>query len=171
MFNKMVGISENEDRTQCYIKKVGDTDFIDDEGKIKNRDVHLAFKSKRDYNKIIVIEEMFKKYFVLEEKFLKTEEKFVIYYYLKEIIRKLKEYEVMEILSDQTNAFKSEVRYIGDFINNRMKLKLPQSPDSLIVIYDVSDYEDLEKVERENEKYFRNIRKVLKLLKEKILFE
>ena len=171
MFNKMVGNSANRDRTQCYIKKVGDTDYIDDEGKIKNRDLHLVFKSKLDYNKIIVIEEMFKKYFVLEEKFLKTEEKFVIYYYLKEMIRKLKEYEVMEVLSDQVNAFKSELKYIGDFINNRMKLKLPQSPDSLIVIYDVSDYEDLEEVERENEKYFRNIRKVLKLLKEKILFE
>ena len=167
----MVGISENKDRTQCYIKKVGDTDYIDDEGKMKNRDVHLVFESKRDYDKIIVIEEMFKKYFALEEKFLKTEEKFVIYYHLKEMIRKLKEYEVMEVLSDQINAFKSEFKYIGDFIKNRMKLKLPQSPDSLIVIYDVSDYEDLEEVERENEKYFRIIRKVLKLLKEKILFE
>ena len=171
MLNKMVGISENKVRTQCYIKKVGDTGYIDDEGKTKNRDVHLVFKSKRDYNKIKVIEEMFKKYFVLEEKFLKTEEKFVIYYYLKEMIRKLKEYEVMEVLSDQLNAFKSEFKYIGDFINNRMKLKLPLSPDSLIVIYDVSDYEGLEEVERENEKYFRNIRKVIKLLKEKILFE
>ena len=114
---------------------------------------------------------MFKKYFVLEEKFLKTEEKFVIYYYLKEMIRKLKEYEVMEVLSEQTNAFNTEFKYIADFINKRMKLKLPQSPDSLIMIYDVSDYEDLEEVERENEKYFRNIRKVIKLLKEKILFE
>ena len=142
----MVGNSANKDRTQCYIKKVGDTDYIDDEGKIKNRDVHLVFKSKRDYNKIRVIEEMFKRYFVLEKKYLKTEEKFVIYYYLKEMIRKLKEYEVMEVLSDQLNAFKSEFKYIGDFINNRMKLKLPQSPDSLIVIYDYSDYEDLEKL-------------------------
>ena len=61
MFNKMVGISENKDRTQCYIKKVGDTDYIDDEGKIKNRDVHLVFKSKRDYNKISDIEKMFEK--------------------------------------------------------------------------------------------------------------
>ena len=87
------------------------------------------------------------------------------------MIRKLKEYEVMEVLSDQTNAFNDEFKYIGDFINNRMKFKLPQSPDSLIVIYDDSDYEDLEEVERENEKYFRNIRKVIKSLKEKILFE
>ena len=167
----MVGISENKDRTQCYIKKVGDTDYIDDEGKIKNRDVHLVFKSKRDYNKISDIEKMFKEYFVLEKKYLKKEKKFIIYYHLKEVIRKLKEYEVMEVLSDQVNAFKSEFKYIGDFVNNRMKLKLPQSPESLIVIYDVSDYEDLEEVERENEKYFRNIRKVIKLLKEKILFE
>ena len=135
--------------------------------KIKYHDVHLVFKSKRDYNKIRVIEEMFKRYFVLDKKFLKTEEKFIIYYYLKEMIRKLKEYEVMEVLSDQVNAFNDEFKYIGGFINNRMKLKLPQFPDSLIVIYDVSGYEDLEEVERENEKYFRNIRKVIKLLKEK----
>ena len=152
MFNKMVGISTNKDRTQCYIKKVGDTDYIDDEGKIKNRDVHLVFKSKRDYNKIRVIEKMFKRYFVLEEKYLKTEEKFIINYYLKEMIRKLKEYEVMEVLSDQVNAFYSDFKYVADFINNRMKLKLPQSPDSLIVIYDDTDYEDFEEVERENEK-------------------
>ena len=114
---------------------------------------------------------MFKRYFVIEEKYLKKEKKFIIYYYLKEMIRKLKEYEVMEVLSNQVNAFYSEFKYVADFINNRMKLKLPQSPDSLIVIYDDSDYEDLEEVERENEKYFRNIRKVIKLLKEKILFE
>ena len=85
------------------------------------------------------------------------------------MIRQLKEYEVMEVLSDQTNAFNTEFKYIADFINNRMKLKLPQPPDSLIVIHD-SDYEDLEEDESKNEKYFRNIRKVIKLLKEKILF-
>ena len=32
MCNIMVGNSANKDRTQCYIKKVGDTDCIDDEG-------------------------------------------------------------------------------------------------------------------------------------------
>ena len=157
MFNKMVGNSANRDRTQCYIKKVGDTDYIDNEGKIKNRDLHLVFKSKLDYNKIIVIEEMFKKYFVLEEKFPKTEEKFVIYYYLKEMIRKLKEYEVMEVLSDQVNAFKSEFKYIGDFINNRMKLKLPQSPDSLIVIYDVQ----IMKISKKLKEKMKNILEIL----------
>ena len=129
MFNKLVGNSANKDRTQCYIKRVGDTNYIDDEGKIKNRDIHLVFKSKRDYNKIRVIEKMFKRYFVLEEKYLKTEKKFIIYYYLKEMIRQLKEYEVMEVLSDQTNAFNTEFKYIADFINNRTKLKLPQPPD------------------------------------------
>ena len=75
MFNIMVDNSANKDRTQCYIKRVGDTDYIDDEGKIKNRDIHLVFKSKRDYNKIRVIEKMFKRYFELEEKYLKTEKK------------------------------------------------------------------------------------------------
>ena len=170
MFNIMVGISANKDRTQCYIKRVGDTDYFDDEGIIKNRDIHLVFNSKRDYNKIRVIEKMFKRYFELEEKYLKTEKKFIIYYYLKEMIWQLKEYEVMEVLSDQTNASNTEFKYVADFINNRMKLKLPQPPDSLIV-FDDSDYEDLEEVESKNEKYFRNIRKVIKLLKEKILFQ
>ena len=132
MFNIMVDNSANKDRTQCYIKRVGDTDYIDDEGKIKNRDIHLVFKSKRDYNKIRVIEKMFKRYFELEEKYLKTEKKFIINYYLKEMIRQLKEYEVMEVLSDQTNAFDTEFKYMADFINNRMKLKLPQDTDSLI---------------------------------------
>ena len=170
MFNIMVDNSANKDRTQCYIKRVGDTDYIDDEGKIKNRDIHLVFKSKRDYNKTRVIEKMFKRYFELEEKYLKTEKKFIINYYLKEMIRQLKEYEVMEVLSDQTNAFDTEFKYMADFINNRMKLKLPQPTDSLIVIDD-SDYEDLEEDESKNEKYFRNIRKVIKLLKENILFQ
>ena len=170
MINIMVGNSANKDRTQCYIKRVGDTDYTDDEGKIKNRDIHLVFKSKRDYNKIRVIEKMFKRYFELEEKYLKTEKKFIIYYYLKEMIRQLNEYEVMEVLSDQTNTFNTEFKYIADFINNRMKLKLPRPPDSLIVIDD-SDYEDLEEDESKNEKYFSNIRKVIKLLKENILFQ
>ena len=89
---------------------------------------------------------------------------------MKETIRQLKEYEEVEVLSDQTNAFNTEFKYIADFINNRMKLKLPQPPDSLIVIDD-SDYEDLEEDESKNEKYFSNIRKVIKLLKEKILFQ
>ena len=170
MFNIMVGNSANRDRTQCYIKSVSETNYFDDEGILKIRDIHLVFNSKRDYNKIRVIEKMFKRYFELEEKYLKTEKKFIIYYYLKEMTRQLKEYEVMEILSDYANAFNTEFKYIADFINNRMKLKLPQSPDSLIVIDD-SDYEDLEEVESKNEKYFRNIRKVIKLLKGKILFQ
>ena len=173
MFNIMVGNSANKDRTQCFIKRVSETDYFDDEGIIKNRDIHLVFKSKRDYNKIRVIEKMFKRYFELEEKYLKTEKKFIIYYYLKEMIRQLKEYEVMEVLSDQANAFNTEFKYVADFINNRMKLKLPQSPDSLIVIddSDYEDHEDHEEVESKNEKYFRNIRKVKKLLKEKILLQ
>ena len=170
MLTKMVGNSANKDRTQCYIKRVGETHYFDDEGIIKNRDIHLVLKSKQDYNKIRVIEKMFKRYFELEEKYLKTEKKFIIYYYLKEMITQLKEYEVMEVLSDQTNAFNTEFKYIADFINNRMKLKLPQPPDSLIV-FDDSDYEDLEEVESKNEKYFRNIRKVIKLLKEKVLLQ
>ena len=93
------------------------------------------------------------------------------------MVRKLKEYEVMEVLSDHANAFNTEFNYVADFINNRMKLKIPSPPASLIVVDD-SDHEDLEEkinhyeeVESKNEKYFRKIRKVIKLLKEKILFQ
>ena len=50
MFNTMVGISANKDRTHCYIKTVGDTDYFDDEGKLKDRDTHLLFNQ----NEIII---------------------------------------------------------------------------------------------------------------------
>ena len=55
MFNIMVGNSANKDRTQCCIKRVSETQYFDDEGILKSRDIHLVFKSKRDYNKIRVI--------------------------------------------------------------------------------------------------------------------
>ena len=83
MFNIMVGNSANKDRTQCYIKSVSETQYFDDEGILKNRDIHLVFKSERDYNKIRVIEKMFKRYFELEEMYLKTEKK-VHYILLRE---------------------------------------------------------------------------------------
>ena len=72
MVNKMVDNSQNKVQNLCYIKKVGDTDYIDEEGNVKNRDVHLVFETKQDYNKIRLIDKMFKTYFVLEEKYFKT---------------------------------------------------------------------------------------------------
>ena len=115
-----------------------------------------------------------KRYFELEEKYLKTEKKFIIYYYLKEMIRQLKEYKVMEVFSDHIDAFHLEFNNISEFILNRIELKLPQVP---LVVY-CSDDEDLEEKmnyhkegDSKNEKYFKKISKVIELLKEKILFQ
>ena len=41
MVNKMVNNSQNKVQKLCYIKKVGDTDYFDEEENVKNRDVHL----------------------------------------------------------------------------------------------------------------------------------
>ena len=67
MCNKMVDISQNKVQKKCFIKKVGDTDYFDEEGNVKNRDTHLVFETKQDYNKIRLIDKMFKTYFVLEK--------------------------------------------------------------------------------------------------------
>ena len=119
---------------------------------------------------------MFKTYFVLEEKYFKTK-KFLLKHQLKEMIMKLEEQDEMIVLSDQVFAFKSEFKYIGDFLNNRTKLKLLPTPGTLI-IYDTEDEEDIkqdikqdideDEDEIKNKKCCRYIRKVVKLLEEKI---
>ena len=134
--------------------------------------IHLIFLSKRDYNKINEIEKLVKRHFELEEKYLKTEKKFIIYYYLKEIIRQLKEYEVMEVFSDHIAAFHLEFSYISNFILNEIELRLSQRPMSLW-----SDEEFTENTlsyheeESKNEKYFKKISKVIELLMDKIRFQ
>ena len=165
MVNKMVDNSQNKVLKLCYIKKVGDTDYFDKEGNVKNRDVHLVFETKVDYEKIRLIDKMFKKYFVLEEKYYETK-KCLLKEQLKEMIMKLEEQDVMIVLSDQGNAFKDEFKYIGDFLDNRMKLKLPSTPDLLDYLL---GYEEVNKEDEiKNKKYYRYIRKVVKLLGEKI---
>ena len=59
---------------------------------------------------------MTEKYFELEKKYLKSEKELIIYYYLKEIIRHLKECEVMEVSSDHRDAFHLKFHYISQFI-------------------------------------------------------
>ena len=70
---------------------------------------------------------MIKKYFNLEEKYYKSEKEHIIYYYLKEIIRYLKECEVMEVLSDHIAAFNLKFYHISEFIakSNRMRPHRP----------------------------------------------
>ena len=134
--------------------------------------IHLIFLSKRDYNKINEIENMIKRYFELERKYLKTEKKFIIYYYLKEIIRQLKEYEVMEVFSDHIEAFHLEFSYISGFIHNEIEVSLPQRPmlswsDEEFTENTLSYYEE----ENKNEKYFKKISKVIELLMDKIRYQ
>ena len=87
---------------------------------------------------------MFKKYYELE---VKSEKESIIYNYLKEIIRYLKECEVMEVFSDHIKAFDLKYRYIHNF-----KVKVSINPEEEYVS------------ERMNEKLI----KVLNLLFDKI---
>ena len=91
------------------------------------------------------------------------------------MIKKLKEYEVMEVYSDHIEAFHLEFSYISEFIHNNIELRLPRKP---LIVYDTSE-ELLEKelkyyeefYSSENEKYINKIIKVIRLLKEKIIFQ
>ena len=82
----MVVSSTMKDRSDCYVKVVRENYSCGLNDVVYPR-IHLIFLSKRDYKKINEIEKMFTKYFELERKYLKSEQKFIIYYYLKEIIK------------------------------------------------------------------------------------
>ena len=119
---------------------------------------------------------MVKRYFKIEKKYLGTEKKYIIYYYLKEMIKQLEEHEVVEAYSDHVDAFHLEFSCISDFISNdNVDLKFPQQ--SMIVYDDKEEY--IEKVKKyyedfyssENVKYFKKIKKVIRLLRQKILFQ
>ena len=173
MFYIMVGNSEMKDKTNCYIKLVCEDYYcISDEEQIPQ--IHLVFRSKNDCNKISDIEKMIKVYFEIEKEDLNTEKKYIIYYYLKEMIRKLKEYEVIEVYSDHIEAFHLEFTYISDFIHNDIGIKLPRKPLMVYSTYDELLEQELKYYEEfyssENEKYINKIRKVMRLLNEKIKF-
>ena len=167
----MVVSSTMQDKSDCYVKVVIENYYCD-MNEFTYPKIHLIFLSKRDYNKINEIEKLIKRYFELEEKYLKTEKKFIIYYYLKEIISQLKEYEVMEVFGDHIAAFHLEFSYISDFIRNEIELRLPQRPMLLW-----SDEEFTENTlsyhgeESKNEKYFKKISKVIELLSDKIRYQ
>ena len=167
----MVVSSAMKDKSDCYVKVVEENYYCDMRESTYPR-IHLIFLSKRDFYKINEIEEMFEKYFELERKYLKTEKKFIIYYYLKELIRQLKEYEVMEVFSDHIEAFNLELSYITQFIHNEMELSLPQRPmlswsDEEFTENTLSYYEE----ENKNEKYFKKISKVIELLMDKLRYQ
>ena len=167
----MVVSSTMKDKTDCYVKVVK-TNYYCDMNEVVFPKIHLIFLSKRDYNKINEIEKMIEKYFELEKKYLKSEKKFIIYYYLKEIIRHLKECEVMEVLSDHIDAFHLKFHYISQFILNEMEIKIPQRP-----MLSWGDEEFTENTmryhyeENKNEKFTKKISKVIELLMDKIRFQ
>ena len=141
----MVISSIMNDRSGCYVKVVK-TNYHDNyEGYYPK--IHLIFLSKRDYNKINEIDKMIEKYYELEEN---KKKEFILYCYLKEIIRYLKECEVMEVFSDHIEAFHLKFHYISKFLD-----KLSINPDEENVS------------ERMNKKIF----KVIRLLFVKISFQ
>ena len=108
---------------------------------------HLIFLSKRDYIKITKIDKMFEKYDELENN--KNED--ILYNYLKEIIKHLRECEVMEVFSDHIEAFYMKFHHISRFID-----RVPCYP---------KDYDDV------SERMKKKIFKAYKLLMDKIRYE
>ena len=154
-----------KDRNNCYVKLVCENYYDDHE--IIVPQIHLIFKSKKDYDKISDIEKMIKNYFKLEEKFIKSNKK-IIYYYLKDMISYLEECEVMEVFSDHVEAFPFGFEYINDFIDNNMILSLPRSSLIFSETYEDFNKQKLENVKEyykrkygENGKYYRNIQNVV----------
>ena len=109
-----------QDKTNCYVKVV-EENYYDKEDERVIPKIHLIFLSKRDYNRINEIEKMIEKYYMLEE--VKGEKEYILYFYLEEIFRYLKECEVMEVLSDHDEAFDLVFHYIRYFMikSDRMR--------------------------------------------------
>ena len=139
----MIDILAMNDKSNCYVEVVKRNYYCEINGVVIPK-IHLIFLSKSDYKKIKEIEKMFKKYYELE---VKSEKESIIYNYLKEIIRYLKECKVMEVFSDHIKAFDLKYRYIHNF-----KVKVSINPEEEYVS------------ERMNEKLI----KVLNLLFDKI---
>ena len=169
----MVVEREKRDRNSYYMKKVSENHTFDEDIST-TQDIYLVFSSKEDYKKIRNINHMFKRYFVLEDRYFETGKKYIIYKYLKEMIIKLKEYGSFVVDSDHIEAFDLEFKYIGDFNTSRMKLRLPLPKLRIIDDSDQEDFEDkdYEEEDSENENYYRKVIKIIKivsLLHEKIL--
>ena len=97
-------------KSDCYVKLVK-INYHDSEYECIFPKIHLIFLSKRDYTKITKINKMLEKYEELGNK--KNEE--ILYNYLKEIIKHLRECEVMEVFSDHIEAFHMKFQYISRF--------------------------------------------------------
>ena len=157
----MVVSSTMNDRSDCYVKLVK-TNYHDDYKGFYPK-IHLIFLSKRDYNKINKMEKMIEKYYELE---VNNKKETILYNYLKEIIKHLKECEVMEVFSDHIDAFHLKFHYISKFL---------EKPEPFSFCYEGEDRKECffkdsngENVrERMNEK----ISKVIKLLLDKIRFQ
>ena len=140
----MVVSSAMYHKSDCYVKLVK-TNYHDSEYECIFPKIHLTFLSKRDYIKITIIDKMFEKYYELE----RNKEENILYNYLKEIIKHLRECEVMEVFSDHIEAFHIKFQHISRFLE-----KLPFHLD-----------------EEVSERMEKKIIKVLILLKDEIRYE
>ena len=131
------------DKSNCYVEVVKRNYYCEMKQVVIPK-IHLIFLSKSDYKKINEIEKPFEKYYELE---VKNEKESILYNYLKEIIRYLKEREVIKVFGDHIKAFRLKYRYIHNF-----KVRVSINPEEEYVS------------ERMNEKLF----KVLNLLFDKI---
>ena len=116
----MVDILAMNYKSKCYVEVVK-RNYYCEVNQVVIPKIHSIFLSKSDYKKINEIEKMFEKYYELE---VKNEKESILYNYLKEIIRCLKECEVMEVFSDHIRAFGLKYRYINNF---KIKVSINQS--------------------------------------------
>ena len=140
----MVVSSTMYHKSDCHVKLVK-INYHDSEYECIFPKIHLIFLSKRDYIKITKIDKMFEKYYELEN----NKKEIILYNYLKEIIKHLRECEVMEVFSDHIEAFHMKFGYISRFL-----LKIPFYID-----------------EEVSERMKKKILKVIVLLTDKIRYE
>ena len=116
MVNKMVVDSSMKVRSNCFVKMVCENYYCP---VYENRfsQIHLIFNSESEYLKIMEIEKMVKKYYKIEKRYLKSENKLILFY-LKQMSSYLEDCHVMEVFSDYEFAFEDEFIYINKFINN-----------------------------------------------------
>ena len=126
-------ISIMQNKFDRYVKVVRENYYCDMSERTYPK-IHLIFLSKQDYNKIIEIEKMCEKYFMLERVKLvervEGEKEYFLYCQIKKIISYLNECELMEVLSDHPDAFDLMFHYIR-YIMTKSEDKKPMRYSSL----------------------------------------
>ena len=162
----MVVRSEMKKKSNCYVKVIK-KDYCDNSKLILN--YHLLFLSKLYYKKIRKIEKMLEKYHYLKQKYFKTDKEYNLIYYLKKIIIYLKECTVIEILSDDKEAFKNRFYHILKFVTE----SYIYNPKKSILSYKEENKANITHItlfkKNVNERLKKYTLKVKDLLREKIL--